>query len=168
MFQIGEKVVYKTYTLCSVEAIETPAFFKGEYKKYYKLRCLYSGNNEVVYVPVDSDVNIRKIMSEKQALECFDVLRNAEINDVQIKHPVRLAEHFQMRISEGGMEGTLAVLKEILIKEKINSEQGKKLRQVEEHYLGMIEKAVVEELSFVLGKEKGIIKEMIKNAAFGE
>ena len=168
MFLVGEKVVYKTNAVCNVESIETPAFLKAEGKKYYKLRYLYSNGNEVVYVPVDSGVNIRKIMSQKQAKECFEILENVQIRDLQIKQPALLAEHFQMLLSDGSIEGTLKVLKEILIINKKKCEQGKKLRQIEEHYLVIVERAVTEELSVVLGKEMDEIREMINKAVFGE
>lgn len=168
MFSIGEKVVYKTNAVCNVESIETPSFSKDAGKKYYKLKHLFSNGNEVVYVPVDSDVNIRKIISESAAKECFDLLKNKEVDEVQIKQPARLAEYYQTILSCGSIEASLTVLKEILIKEKKCAEQGKKLRQVEEHYLGIVEKAVTEELSVALGKEIDLIKEMIIKAVFGE
>ena len=168
MFLIGEKVVYKTNAVCTVESIETPAFSKDIGKKYYKLRYLFSNGNEVVYVPLDSSVNLRKIMSEEQANECFDILKNKEIHSTEIRQPSRLGEHYQSLLSDGSIEGTLSVLKELMLKERNNAELGKGLKQVEEHYLGIVEKAVTEELSIVLEKEIEEIKQMIIKAVFGE
>lgn len=167
MFSIGEKVVYKTNAVCTVETIETPSFVKETGKQYYKLRYLFSNGNEVVYVPVDSDVNIRGIMTQKEAKECFDVLKNKEAPEFQTRQPALIMSHFQQMLADGSVENTLMVLKEILVREKKCAEEGKKLRQVEEHYLAIVEKAVSEELSLVLEKELGEIKNMIRNAVFG-
>lgn len=168
MFSVGEKVVYKTNAVCSVESIETPVFVKEKNRKYYKLRYLFSNGNEVVYVPVDSDVTVRAVMSKNEAEKCFDVLRNEQMPDFEPRQPALLNQHFQSILSDCSVHGSLIVLKEILVREKKYNELGKKLRQAETHYLAIVEKAVSEELSIALGKEIDEIKEMIRNAIFGE
>ena len=168
MFLIGEKVVYKTCAVCEIESIETPSFSKDTGKQYYKLRYLFSRGNEVVYVPVGSDVNVRKIISAEKAKECFEFLKNKEITETQIKQPARLAEHFQTILSDASIESALTVLKEIMIKEKNCSNDGRKLRQMEEHYLSIVRKSVTEELSVVLGKDIETVEELINKAVFGE
>ncbi|MBE6680986.1 MAG: hypothetical protein E7600_01700 [Ruminococcaceae bacterium] len=168
LFSVGEKVVYKTNAVCTVEAVETPSFVKESDKKYYKLRYLFSNGNEVVYVPVDSDVNIRGIMSKKKAEECLEMLKDKPASEFTTRQPALLAAHFQQMLSDNSVEGTAAVLKEILVREKKCTEEGKKLRQTEEHYLAIVEKALSEELAVVLDKDIFEIKGMIRNAVLGE
>lgn len=168
LFSVGEKVVYKTNAVCNVEAIETPVFVKEKDKQYYKLRYLFSSGNEVVYVPVDSDVGIRKVMSAKEAEECFETLRNVEAPDFEPRQTVLLSQHFQGLLSDCSIDGSLMVLKEILLRERKYNELGKKLRQAENHYLAIVEKAVSEEFSVVLGKDVDEMKIMIRQAIYGE
>lgn len=168
LFSIGEKVVYKTNAVCNVEAVETPAFVKETGKKYYKLRYLFSNGNEVVYVPVDSSVGIRAVMSKDEAEKCFDTLRNIEAPNFEPRQPVLLSQHFQGLLSDCSVEGSLMVIKEILLREKRYTEVGKKLRQAENHYLAIVEKAVSEELAIALGREVDEIKVMIRRAIYGE
>ncbi len=168
MFSIGEKVVYKTNAVCNVEAVETPVFVKEKDRKYYKLRYLFSNGNEVVYVPVDSDVGIRAVMSEQEAWKCFDTLRDAKAPNFEPRQPALIAQHFQSMLSDCSIHGSLMVLKEILLREKNYNELGKKLRQAETHYFEIVEKAVSEELSIALDKEVEEIKMMIRNAVCGE
>ena len=168
LFSVGEKVVYKTNAVCNVEAVETPVFVKESGKKYYKLRYLFSNGNEVVYVPVDSDVSIRAVMSEKEAEKCLDTLRNVEAPNFEPRQPALIAQHFQEMLSGCSVDGSLMVIKEILLREKRYSEAGKKLRQAENHYLAIVEKAVSEELAIALGKEVDEIKIMIRSAIYGE
>lgn len=168
MFSVGEKVVYKTNAVCNVEAVETPIFVKEKDKKYYKLRYLFSNGNEVVYVPVDSDVNVRAVMSKDEAANCFEILRTMEAPNFEPRQPALIASHFQQMLSECSIEGSLMVIKEILLREKKYSNEGKKLRQAETHYLGIVEKALSEELSIALGKDVDEVKRMIRNAVCGE
>ena len=168
MFSVGEKVVYKTNAVCTVEAVEIPSFVKESGRKYYKLRYLFSNGNEVVYVPVDSDVGIRTVMSEKQAEECLKTLRDMEAPGFEPRQPMLIAQHFQEILSDCSIDGSLVVLKEILLREKRCEEAGKKLRQAETHYLGIVEKAVSEELSVALEKEIDEVKSLIRKAVYGE
>ena len=168
MFSVGEMVVYKINAVCKVEAIETPVFVKEKDKKYYKLRYLFSNGNEVVYIPVDSDVNVRAVMTKNEAEKCLDVLRNEEVSNFESRQPALLTSHFQELLSDCSIHGSLMVLKEILVRESRYSERGKKLRQAETHFLGIVEKAVSEELSVVLDKDIEEIKLMIRNAVLGE
>ena len=166
LFSIGEKVVYKTNAVCNVEAVEVPVFADDKSKKYYKLRYLFSNGNEVVYVPVDSKVNIRACLSQDEAQKCFDKLKNVVIEEFEPRQPALIAAHFQQILSDCSIDSSLRVMKEILVREKRYSDAGKKLRQTETHYLGIVEKAVCEELSIVLGKELEEIKAMIRQAIF--
>ena len=100
MFSVGEKVVYKTNAVCNVESVETPVFVKDKEKKYYKLRYLFSNGNEVVYVPVDSDVGIRAVMSKEEAIKCFDVLRDVPAPNFEPRQPALIAAHFQELLAD--------------------------------------------------------------------
>lgn len=168
VFSIGDKVVYKTNAVCNVEAIEVPSFVKDKDKKYYKLRYLFSIGNEVVYVPVDSEVIVRAVMSKDEAEKCFDILKNKEAPDFEPRQHALLTLHFQQMLSDCSIEGSLMVIKEILLREKKYGEVGKKLRQAEVHYLSIVEKAVSEELSIALDKAVDDVKAMIRTAIFGE
>ena len=168
LFSIGEKVVYKTNAVCNVESVETPVFVKEKNKKYYKLRYLFSNGNEVVYVPVDSEVNVRAVMSKDEAENCFEVLKTQEAPNFEPRQPALISAHFQKMLSDCSINGSLMVIKEILLREKRYSEAGKKLRQAENHYLAIVEKAVSEELAIALEKEVDEVKLMIRRAIYGE
>ena len=168
MFSVGEKVVYKTNAVCNVEAVETPAFVKDSGKMYYKLRYLFSSGRDVVYVPVDSDVSLRLVMSAKEAENCFETLRKVEAPNFEPRQPALIGSHFQEILFDCRIESSLMVIKEILLREKQCFENGKKLRQAENHYLGIVEKAVSEELSIALDKDIDEIKVMIRNAVYGK
>ena len=69
MFQIGERIMYGSSGVCRVEAIGKPdsASFADRDRDYYTLSPLYGEG--VIYVPVDSSVFMRPILSREEALE---------------------------------------------------------------------------------------------------
>lgn len=164
MFAVGDKLVYKSSAVCIVESIETPAFVKEKDRLYYKLRHLFSGNGEVVYVPTDSNVSLRPVMDEDGAGECLEYLKNAEPEPFTVHQPVLINNHYQKILSDGRIESSLLVLKEILVKQKTLG----KLRQAEGHFLSVVERAVCEELAVALSKETFEIMEIINETVFGE
>lgn len=168
MFSIGDVVVYKTNAVCKVEAIETPTFVKEKGKLYYKLKSLYSKGNEVVYVPVDSDVHMRSIMTSDKANECLDFLKNVKVELFSSRQPALITAHFQNILADCEITSSLRVLKEIYVREKNYAEQGKKLRQVETHFLSIVEKTVSEEMSIALDKSVDEVKSLLRQAACDE
>lgn len=165
MFSVGDVVVYKTNAVCRVEAIETPSFVTEKGKLYYKLKSLYSKGNETVYVPVDSDVHMRSIMTEEKANECLEFLKNVKVELFSSRQPALITAHFQNILSDCEINSSLRVLKEIYIREKNYAEQGKKLRQVEMHFLSIVEKTVSEELSIALDKSVDEIKCLLRQVS---
>lgn len=150
MFLIGEKVVYKANSICCVEAIESPSFVSDKQKKYYKLRVLYSIGNEVVYVPVENVSALRKVVTKQEAEKCFEFLKNIQICEAKVKQPAVIAEHFQTILKNGDMKSSLTVLKELLVRKNRLEKEGKNIKQIEQQYLTLVHKAVVNELSCVL------------------
>lgn len=150
VFCIGEKVVYKTNSVCCVEAIETPSFVSDKQKKYYKLRVLYSVGNEVIYVPVENEFAIRMAVTKEQAQKCFDTLKNIKVCQDSLKQPAAVAEHFQQLLTTCDINSSLIALKELLLREYNLENEGKCLRQTEQYYLAVAKKVVINELASVL------------------
>ncbi len=163
MFKLGDKVVYKANAVCNVESIEVPSFIKEKDKKYYKLKQLYSIGNDTIFVPVDTNINIRPILSKDQAEKCFETLKSLEIEQFSSRQPAMISAHFNEILSDGSMESSLKVLKELMLRSKEYESLGKKLRQVEESILKSITKQVSEELSLSLGIEIEQVKEKLKS-----
>ena len=66
MYQIGEHIMYKNIGICVVEEIGKPGFSADKAKEYYTLRPLDATGNARTYVPVDSDIFMRNIITKKK------------------------------------------------------------------------------------------------------
>ena len=165
MFSVGDKVVYKTDSVCIVESIETPAFVKDKEKKYYKLKSLFSKGNEVAYVPVDSDVSLRAVVAQEEAVKHISGLKNLAPAEIDLYKPALTAYSFQDKLRDCTAESMLRVFKYIIVREKSLEETGKKIRQVEERYLAIVEKVLSEEFALALGKEPDEIKALLRQNA---
>lgn len=153
MFTVGEKVVYKHNAVCVIESVETPAFAASEGKEYYKLRYCYSKNSETVYVPCENSFCIRPVSDKKYFDECCECLKTESLPAFSARQPAVISSHYQQILSDYTLKTSLLVYKELLSREKELEANGKKLRQVEGHYLGIVERAVCEEFAVCVGTE---------------
>ena len=74
MYKIGQKVMYLSKKMMVISAIEDKSFQENCIKKYYLLKSEKDDNN-VIYLPVDSDIankNIRPLLTKKEINKCID------------------------------------------------------------------------------------------------
>lgn len=76
MFQVGEYVVCGSRAVCRVEAIG-PLRFKGcdGGGEYYTLCPPFTSSEEKIYLPVDTALPIRRIVTEGEALDALCCLK---------------------------------------------------------------------------------------------
>ncbi len=168
MYSIGDKVVYKANAVCTVEAIETPAFVNEKEKLYYKLRSIFSANNETIYVPVDAEAYIRPCLTGKEAKKKLEVLKTAEVVPFEQRQPALINAHYQNMLADCSFESSLLVLKEITLRKIECEKQGKTLRQIESHYLSVAEKTVCEELSVAFDRKVEEIRQILEKEMLAE
>ena len=76
MFSVGDLIVYNETGVCRVEQIGPPAFNPRERRDYYTLTPLYGAGT--IYVPVDSGVFMRLVLSREEAEALIDELLTLE------------------------------------------------------------------------------------------
>lgn len=161
-FNIGDYVVYKNYTVCQIEAIEKPKFIKKSDQLYYKLKSVFSTSGETTYIPTESEIQIRNLITATKALEYLDVFRILEPEICNAKQAQALTEHFEAIYNKQSIESCLLIIKEILIKENEAKKLNRNLKQQDSHYLALTEKPICEEFGFVLQKNPNEIKEQLR------
>ena len=93
MYQAGEFIVYGTNSVCRVESIGKPPFETEEDKLYYTL--VPVTGTETIYIPTDSPVFTRPVISREKAEELINSIPDIE-EDHFVCHSVRMAnEHYQ-------------------------------------------------------------------------
>ena len=76
MYQAGEFIVYGTNSVCRVESIGKPPFETEEDKLYYTL--VPVTGTETIYIPTDSPVFTRPVISREKAEELINSIPDIE------------------------------------------------------------------------------------------
>ncbi len=153
MFQIGDVVVYTTYGICKVENI-IDMNFNGNLTKYYVLVPLSEAKTELT-IPVENPITIARLhglLSENEITEIIDQIPYLEpfwiMNDNERK------KAFSDIIKRGNRKDTLQMLKSVKKHQLSLKDKVRKLHACDEQVMHDAEKLIVDEFSYVLGKEK--------------
>ena len=162
MFQIGDVVVYTTYGICKVENI-IDMNFNGNLTKYYVLVPLSEAKTELT-IPVENPITIARLhelLSENEITEIIDQIPYLEpfwiMNDNERK------KAFSDIIKRGNRKDTLQMLKSVKKHQLSLKDKVRKLHACDEQVMHDAEKLIVDEFSYVLGKEKVEIYNLVND-----
>ena len=145
MFREGEKIIYGSNGVCTVEEIGVPPFAKkGEDRLYYKLRP--AGGTETIYAPVDGPVFMRPVMSRQEAEDL--IARMPKIQEqVCTSHSIALLrQQYDAFFQSHNCETYVRLVKGVYLK----GQQGKKLGQTDQRYMKRAEDVLYGELAAAL------------------
>ena len=98
MYQVGEFIVYGTSGVCEVTAVGQPDFAE-EGQRYYTLTPLRG--TETIYVPVDSPVFMRPVITRAQAEALVAAIPSVEAEDTAGQSLRAAGEHYQAALHRG-------------------------------------------------------------------
>lgn len=146
MYQAGEFIVYGTNSVCRVESIGKPPFETEEDKLYYTL--VPVTGTETIYIPTDSPVFTRPVISREKAEELISSIPDIE-EDHFVCHSVRMAnEHYQEALQSHDCEELVQLIKTVYAKSR---RHGRRVSQVDQRYRKRAEELLNSELSVALG-----------------
>ena len=148
MFQIDDLVFYDKAGVCRVEYIGPLDGIQGvdRNKTYYRLS-LFHGKG-TIYIPVETSVFMRPILTSDQVNALIDQLPSIKENACCDRNVRLLAEHYQAAFETHRCEDLLQVMKTIYSK---SQNSGKRLGLVEQRYQKQAEELVYSEFSAALG-----------------
>ena len=166
MYTVGTYLLYRSAGVCRVEGMDAPRMAKAEKRQYYKLRPAFSTGLDYIYVPLDSPVPLRPIISSVEAVRYLDSVAFLRPKSAGTQKTADLSAHYQNLLSTGDPENSLLVIKEIWEKEKgLTGTGGKrKLNQADVKYRRLAEKLVCEEFAAALNTEPETMKERLYRA----
>jgi len=158
MYQVGEKIIYGSNGVCTVKDVAVPPFAgKDERDRlYYKLQP--EGSSEVIYVPVDTTVFMRPIMSRAEAEALVE--RMPEIpEEVCTSHSIALLrQQYDSFFCDHSCETYIRLVKGIYMK----GQSGKKLGQTDQRYMKRAEDMLYGELAAALEIPAAEVPEYIR------
>ena len=158
MYQVGEKIIYGSNGVCTVLDVTVPPFVgKDERDRlYYKLQP--KDSTEVIYVPVDTTVFMRPIMSREEAEAV--VARMPDITEAVCScHSITmLRQQYDSMFRNHNCEAYVALAKGIYLK----GQNGKKLGQTDQRYMKRAEDMLYGELAAALEIPAAEVPEYIR------
>ena len=103
MYQAGDYIVYGTSGVCRVDEVKPSPFEDEADRQYYTLTPVTG--TETIYIPVDSPVFMRPVISREQAETLVRDIPNIEV-DHFTSHSMRLSsEHYQEVLQSHDQDG---------------------------------------------------------------
>jgi len=152
MFKIGDRIVYGSIGVCSVEDI-APMDRGG--KDYYKLKPCFG--SEVVYTPVDTKVFMRPALNREEALKLISQIPNVESKKCDTKTVTAMKDEYQQFFTSHNCEDLIQLIKGIYEK----GEEAGKLGVIDQRYMKKAEDLLHGELALALDIERDQVPEYI-------
>lgn len=150
MFHCGDLIVYGNNGVCEVTDI-APLENSTDNRIYYILKNRLS--NGVAYVPVDSPVYMRAVMSKDEVqniISAIPTLKTDEFENINVRDASRV---YRETLQTYDTLKIVALIKHIIASCEKKREQGKKITTTEERFLDQAKKVIESEFSVALNIE---------------
>ncbi len=162
MFNCGDLIVYGNNGVCRVEKITTlDSDTAHKDKLYYVLKNLSSQG--MAYVPVDSAVFMRSVMSRDEALALIDKIPTTDTAMFDNIPQRELQKAYREALQSHSQEAVISLIKHIRLTASRKQLLKKKLSATEERFLEQALKVMGSEFSVALGVDLAEVEEYISN-----
>lgn len=152
MFSVGQKVLYGSNGVCSVEGITVRHIGKNDIE-YYVLKPICSGTS-TLFVPTANRTLCEKIREVLSAEQIRSALGENAGDGEWIENKNLRNEHFKAVISRGDFGELIAMIRQIHAHGEEVSAHGKRLHASDERFLHEAEKMVCDEISLGLSIDR--------------
>lgn len=159
MFNCGDLIVYGNNGVCRVEEITEMSLTGGEEQLYYVLKSKTGGGT--AYVPVNSPVYMRPVMSQQEAEELVRQIPFVKTDCFEVSNARDMQKLYRETIQSHDCVQIISLIKHIRRTEKKKQEMKKKLSSTEERFLEQAMKIINSELSVALNLEPQKLPEYI-------
>lgn len=149
MFAVGDYIVYRSAGMCRVDGIGHPQAAADVNREYYELHPVRGTG--VIYIPVDSSVYMRPVMTKKEAEALFFGCEEIQADCCGSRDHRLQCEHYREVLRQHSSEQLLGMIKSLLVKEEQLGKKGKKLAGTDQEFKRKAEELLYGEISFVMG-----------------
>ena len=150
MFQAKDLIYYGNTGVCRVEEVGyPPEHSPGKAGKlYYKLAPLYETG--MIYVPVDTPVFMRPVITQEEAQELLSELPGIEEDDFTSQRRTEMMEHYRSMLHAHTCQGLARLIKTLSEKAQRCASIGRHLSAAEQDYKKRAENLLYGELAVAL------------------
>lgn len=149
MYNVNDAVMYSTYGVCVITAIEERDF-SGESVEYYILRPV-SDSKSTYYVPTSNSAlknKMRNVCTENEVNNLIGTM--SDENCIWIDNDFRRKEEYRKIIDNGDRKELVRLIKTLYTKGEELSIQHRKLRSADEKFLRDAENMLYDEFAYAL------------------
>ena len=149
MYNVNDIVIYASYGVCVVTAIEIHDF-SGENVKYYVLQPIGDNKNKF-YIPTSNSLlteKLRIVCSRDEVNELIRVMPDEDF--IWIEDEIQRKETYRKIIDEGDRRKLIKLIKTLYTRKKDLAEQNKKLYSADERFLNDAENLLYGEFAYAL------------------
>ena len=153
MYSIGDMVMYGSFGICKVTAIEKRDL-TGEEQEYYILKHINSDKN-IFYVPTNNEAALSKlhpICSKAEVDELISHINSEKL--IWIDNDIKRKEEYSRIIKDADKHEIIRLIKTLYLRRKELAVIGRKLRSTDENYLSLAENMLFEEFAYALDIDK--------------
>ena len=161
MYKVDDMVMYGSFGMCKVTAIEKRDF-TGEEQEYYILKHTSSEKN-TFYVPLSNESalsNMHYVCSKAEVDELISHMNSEGL--IWIDNDNKRKEEYSRIIKDADKHEIIRLIKTLYLRRKELAESGKKLRSTDENYLSLAENMLFEEFAFALDIDRSEVVEYIE------
>lgn len=160
MYEIGDYVIKANNGVCRIEDILHLDLPNADRNKLYYLLIPLENKNSKLYVPTDTAAdNLRKALDAEQAWEI--IRKIPEVEAAWITNDKLREQAYKEAIHSCDPTALISIIKNLYLRKKQRSEQGKKSTATDERYFKLAEDNLYAELAFALGKGKNEMRQII-------
>lgn len=158
MFKQGDIIFVGTKGICLIDDIKKNAFVGcDKTKEYYILKPIETTSSIVVFLPTDTSVKIRKLISKNKAQQILQNIRNITFETTMSDIDKNLI--YSKISQEVEIDNRIKVLN-FLVEKKLNTSK-KNFPQQDQKLINTLVDCIAHELSYVLNEPLLNIKEEI-------
>lgn len=149
MYKAEDIVVYSSYGVCRISAVEERDF-SGSSEEYYVLRPVGESRN-TFYVPTKNEALtslMRKVLSKEEIQELIKTMPDE--NCIWIEDEAQRREEYRRILREGDRLELVRLIKTLYMYQQSCRDHRKKLHSADEHFLKDAESMLYEEFAYVL------------------
>ena len=162
MYSVGNIVIYTLYCICTITE-ETERFFNGANTKYFVLVPL-SDTKTKITVPAENPITLSRIHSLLPSNEIEAIIEEIPfLETIWIDNDNQRKKEFGDIIKAGNRKEILQMMKSIYTHALGLKNKGRKLHVSDEQCMRDGEKLILDEFSYVLGRDRILLADEIQN-----
>lgn len=158
MYKPGEKVLYGNAGICEIKEIREMTL-AGRQGEFYVMEPLQS--DCTVYVPVDTEVYLRPVITREQAEKLIDMIPDMQAREYTGATPRELTEHYQAMMDTHDCADLIELTMSAYGKKQLMLQQKGKFGMIDTRFMKKAEELLYAEFSVALGMPKESVAEYI-------